>query len=104
MPHNRFLERFQSEGLAWRGSFDVFEGGSNSGYSRLVACNVDLPQRAGTCDPLGLISSTLEASILDPGGIFGGTDAPPPNFAEMLPNERAEYVALTVRELEFRRK
>eukprot|EP00439_Symbiodinium_sp_Y106_P032149 s3415_g3.t2 len=98
----RFLARLNSvldPDFSWSGSFSGSEqAGHNSGEA-IRADEVDLPPRAGTCKPLGLISENLAANISNVASVFPG-GAMNHSTPTVSSAQRHEYVRLTVRELQ----
>ena len=98
----RFLQRiddvYSDEGWPWHGSSTQTEEDTKKSQT-INAAAVDLPVSAGSCDPLTMIDSVLAAKIADPNHLFpqGAPDFSVANFSKQ---QQAEYVKLTVRELQ----
>ncbi|OLQ01807.1 hypothetical protein AK812_SmicGene15416 [Symbiodinium microadriaticum] len=97
----RFLGRLEhcwGSEFAWAGAFQRFEQQSGCRYEKVRADAVDLPERAGACDPSSLVPRELWELVSDPTNIFHG-DADASTCKEPQGQERWEYLKLTAREL-----
>ncbi|CAE7942083.1 unnamed protein product [Symbiodinium sp. KB8] len=92
--------------MGWRGCFSCksafgeFEGEADGKYPVLQADAVDLPVRAGTCEPSELIPAELFAAVSHPENIFAGDtklDYSPPARSR---DRRDEYVKLVAQQLD----
>ncbi len=82
-----------------RSGWEVFEDGANQDIATLCADAVDVPQQAGTCDPLKVVSANVAAKLSSVETVF---PAPPPgldHFSGFYAGPRTEYVQLCVRQL-----
>ncbi|OLQ04444.1 Pepsin II-4 [Symbiodinium microadriaticum] len=98
----RMLSRFNSASGAsweWQGSFQKFEQAGSARSEPLVGSAVDLPNRAGTCDPLLHVGADLQAAITDAASIF--PDAPTHAIGPVSSStdNYGEYVKLVAREI-----
>ena len=98
----RMLSRFNSASGAsweWQGSFQKFEQAGSARSEPLVGSAVDLPNRAGTCDPLLHVGADLQAAITDAASIF--PDAPTHVIGPVSSStdNYGEYVKLVAREI-----
>ena len=96
-----FLQRLKEElgsSLPWRGSFAACEPGAFGSYEHIRAEAVDLPAKAATCDASRLVGEKLGAQIQSAAEVFPA--GPGLTLEQTIPvSQRAEYIALTVREL-----
>ncbi|CAE7517435.1 unnamed protein product, partial [Symbiodinium natans] len=74
------LNKFFGHTLLWRNTLNSDAGAGSKQYRDLRTEDVDLPQVAATCEPLGLIEAELAAQIRDASNVFPGTAnvQPPP--------------------------
>ncbi|CAE7543518.1 unnamed protein product [Symbiodinium sp. CCMP2592] len=95
------LQRLKEElgpSLPWRGSFAACEPGSFASYEHIRAQAVDLPAKAATCNASKLVGDELRAQIQFATEVFPA--GPSTTLEQGIPlSQRAEYIALTVREL-----
>jgi hypothetical protein len=93
--HCRFMRHVGDRG---DGGWAHFEKGRASQHPDLVAEAVAVPDVAGTCDPLTLVSPQLKSLINVP-AIFPTRHEGLRHFGSITGRVRPEYIALTVRQL-----
>ena len=84
--------------MNWHGAFSSFVS-QEKGFEPLVSEAVDLPEVAGTCDPLDRIPENLRAPLEDPAAIFPNSLPWKPQGAHTEDETYPDYVKLCVREL-----
>ena len=96
-----FLHRLRAElgcTLPWQGSFAACEPGASASYEHIRAEAVDLPVKAATCNASQLVGEELRAQLRAATKVF--PSKPSVSMNQSVPSDqRAQYVALTVREL-----
>ena len=95
-----FLNRVNSgcpTGLAWQGSFEQCEASVSPSYENLRSNDVDLPNRAATCDPSFLVSEELRKAVSNPQTIFPRAAGKSLKSGAITSEQRAEYVQLVAR-------
>ncbi|CAE6938118.1 HET-E1 [Symbiodinium sp. CCMP2592] len=100
---NRFLVELHSgtsETESWERAFRSFESPSGVKYPKLQAEAVDLPDRAGTCDPMTLLPAELARNVCDPGAIFQTAEQGHASAVVPTGKERGEYLKLVHRQLQ----
>ena len=83
----------------WQGSFQKFEQTVSACSEPLVGSAVDLPSRAGTCDPLLHVGADLQAAVTDAASIFPDAPRHVIGPASSSTDNCDEYVKLVAREI-----
>ncbi|OLP93644.1 Kinesin-like protein [Symbiodinium microadriaticum] len=64
------LEESSARTLGWRNSFAECESAGSPSYEDICSEKVDLPDKAGTCNPCAVIPAELRELITDPKSVF----------------------------------
>ena len=94
------LEMFCGMNVEWQGSFQHFESKSSGKYPSMQAEAVDLPSKAGTCDPSLLLIGDLASITVDAQHIFPGQSRVADTPLGPDRTKRAEYVKLVFKQLQ----
>ena len=89
-----------SEAGNWHRAFQSFESPTGLKYPKLKADAVDLPECAGTCDPMTLLPAELAKNVSDPDVIFHSQGQGYASAAGPTGKEREEYLKLVHRQLQ----
>ena len=81
------------------GSWACFEAAGSQPISTLRADSVDVPDVAGTCNPLDLVPESARALIGGAGHVFSTVPADLSKFTGFFAGERLEYIRLCLRQL-----
>ena len=98
----RMLQRMRptsTQDFAWDGGFARFETGASLQCEPLRGTAVDLPERAGTCNPLAHIHEELRRAVADPSVIFPDPGPHIPDLDGRAGVSMSEYLVLVSREL-----
>ena len=79
--------------------WEPFEAGGSRPPAALRAEAVDVPERAGTCNPLSVVSPEIGAVLNSADAVFPAPPLGLERFAGFYAGPRAEYVQLCVRQL-----
>lgn len=87
-------------GYWWTMRLGIFEGKAAGKYPTLLAEKVDLPNKAGTCNPQCLVPDSLASAVSSQEEVFTVDDARLMETDLHVGVDREEYLKLVVRQLE----
>ena len=98
----RFLDHLDGGNvntLGWRSSFSECETAGHPSYEDICSGRMDLPERAGTCNPCAVIPAELRTLITDPHSVFPYVVPKEVAQESISEPQRAQYRDLVIREL-----
>ncbi|CAE7391735.1 unnamed protein product [Symbiodinium microadriaticum] len=93
------LEESSAHTLGWKNSFAERESAGSPSYEDICSDKVDLPDKAGTCNPCAVIPAELRELITDPKSVFPSLVSREGAAENISQLQLGQYRDLVVREL-----
>ena len=93
------LEESSAHTLGWKNSFAECESAGSPSYEDICSDKVDLPDKAGTCNPCAVIPAELRELITDPKSVFPSLVSREGAAENISQLQLGQYRDLVVREL-----